>query len=303
MLLTFKRIFSAGLKNFKRQFNLNIATAFILSITIIVLTFIFFVDGLNKYLFSVLQQKIGITVYYNLETPTEQILAMKDELSKLKGIEGVDYTSKEEAYRKFSEKYANDPTVSKSVELVGENILPASLHIKAKTVGDYEAVMSFLVENESYQEIVNDVSYPRTEEVMKRIFNLADSIKKIGYSLSALLIFIVMLITFTAVRLAIHASREELSVMRIMGASKIFASGPYIVQGMIGGFLAAIFAFVLSLAFAFFSAASISSITGGFDLFAFFLSDIFGIVVLQLLGGMALGAAANALATKRYLEV
>ncbi len=303
MFLSYKRIFNAGKNNFTRQIGLNIATTFVLAITLISLTAIFYIDGVNKYVFSLLQQKIGITVYFNIETPSEEIVRMKEEISRIKGVEGVSYTSKEEAYQKFSEKYYNDQTISSALEIAGEDVLPATLHIRAAKLENYEEVMNFLSNSEQYQDIISDVSYPRTEEVMKKVFSLADDIKKIGLGFSAFLGLVVILIVLNTVRLALHSNKDEVAVMRLMGASNWFVRGPYIVQGIICGFIAGIFSFLFYLIFSFFAGATFYSLSGGFDLFAFFKANLWIIILIQFFGGMLIGGLANALAVRRYMKI
>lgn len=300
--LAFKRIINSGFKNFSRQIGLNMATTFVLAITVILLTSLVYVDGLSKKIFDNLQKQIGVTVYFNIDAPAEQILALRDNVGKLSGVTNVDYVSREDAFKQFSDKYSEDPTVSKTIEIVGENPLPASLRIKAATLNDYEEVVKTLG-NESYADIVGEISYPRTEDLTRRIFSMAKDMQTVGLVVGVFMALIVMIIVFSTVRLAVHNLKEEIGVMKMLGASNWYVRGPYMIQGFLCGLIAALISILFFSLASYFLSPQFYALSGGFDLFGFFTYNLSTIIWLNLGAAIGMGVIFNYLAVRRYMNV
>ncbi len=297
-----KRIIKTGITTFSRQLGLNSATIFVLTATILLFTFIFFVDGMSNFLFNSFQEKVGISVYFKQEATAEEISALRENLVSKPGIVKVTYVSKEEALEKFKENHQNDEVVLKTLEIVGDNPLASSLKITANSDNDYKNVAAFLAQEENAQ-IIEKMNYQKTEEIIKKLFAITREVKRIGLLLGLFFGLVVVVIVFSTVRLSIHTLREEIGVMKLVGASNWMVRGPFMVQGILCGSIAAIIALILTIVTTYFSTPSVVTITGGFSLFTYFTSNLLAILAIQVLGGIGMGIIFNALAVKRYLKV
>lgn len=303
MMLSLKRIVSAGVKNFTRQLGLSLATTFVMAITVALLTTFFYVDAMSREVFSNLQKQIGITAYFNQAAPSENILALKDKVKEMPGVQSVDYISREEAYKQFNEKYSDDKAVSKTIEIVGENPFPASFRIKAESLKAYEEVDSFLKADE-LKSLVEEVSYPRTEQMIKKIFAIASDVKNVGAGLAIFLAIIVFVIVSSTVHLAVHNLKEEIGIMKMMGASNWFVKGPYVVQGIICGLASAFLSVGFFAVVSYFLAPKVMVLVGGsFDLFAFYQANFFKILFFDLIIAVLMGGIFNYAAVRQYLKV
>lgn len=303
MFLFLKRITDAGTKNFSRQLGLNLATTFVMAITIALLTTFFYVDAISKEIFSNLQKQIGITAYFDQSAPSESILAVQDKVKKIPGVQEVEYISREEAFKQFSEKYSQDKAVSKTIEIVGENPFPASFRVKAESLKSYEDVDSFL-KGDDMQGLVAEVSYPRTEQMIKKIFSVASDVKGIGAALAIFLAIIVFVIVSSTVHLAVHNLREEIGIMKMMGASNWFVKGPYVIQGIICGFVAGLISVGFFGIVSYFLAPKVAILVGGsFDLFAFYRSNFMLILFFDVISAVLMGGLFNYAAVRQYLKV
>ena len=114
---------------------------------------------------------------------------------------------------------------------------------------------------------------------------------------------VAVLVVFNTIKLVIENSKEEISTMKVVGASDWFVRGPFIIQGIIYGIIAFIICILLSGLSAYFLASKISVVLPGFDVFSYFLTNWWIFVLIQLGFGIAVGAISAIVVVKKYLEV
>jgi len=303
MFTSLKRIFKLGFQGIWRNKGLSFQVVFIMGVAIFVLTSLFIFKELGSFMIEKAQEKVDISVYFKKEADEEEILGVKDELSKFSNeIEKVTYISKEKAQEIFLEKHQNDPLYLAALEEVGNNPFLPSLNIKAKNPVFYAQISSFLQAG-PFKDLVEKVSYYQSERVIDKLLALINGVKKAGVFLSIFLILLVFLITFNTVKLTIFAFRDEISTMRLVGASNWFIRGPFLVQG----FLYAIFSLVIvDILFL----GGISLFNDGlknwlfnFDLLSHLKENFFQIIIWQLLFGFLLGVVSSFFAVRKYLKV
>jgi cell division transport system permease protein len=297
----FKRIIKWAFKNFARNGWLSTATVSIMVLTLLVITVLLMVNVVANAVLDNLEKKIDISVYFKLEAPEDQILAVKSELEQLEEVDSVAYTSQEEALIKFKEKHKDNPVLLQSLEELETNPLEASLNIKAKETKQYASINQFL-ESVYYQDIIDKVNYLQNKEVIEKLSNIIVDVKTAGLGLSLLLAIIVFLVTFNAIRLAIYSSREEIGVMRLVGASNWFIRGPFIVEGMLYGIIATIVTLIILYPIFYFLSPKISTFLPIGDIFSYFQSNLLAFFFLLLAVGIILGGFSSLIAVRKYLK-
>ena len=302
MFTVLKRIFKYGWKSFSRNSGLSVATIFIMAMTIFLITSLFLFQEVTQFLVSGLQEKVDISVYFKESSSEEDILKVKDEVSKIPEVKNVEYVSRAEALERFIQRHKDNPVVMESLEEVGVNPLPASLNIKAWQASQYEAVTSFLEEGQ-FQNLIDKVDYYQRRPVIERIFSITSNVNRIGIVLSLILALIAVLVAFNQVRLAIYNSREEIGIQRLVGASNWFIRGPFLVQGAVCGILAALICLsIFSLTCWIFS-SKLEILIPGLDIFGYLTSNFFTILLIQLFTGISLGVVSSTIAIRRYLKI
>lgn len=299
---TFKRIIKSGLKNFWRNGWLSAATISVMVLTLIVISTLLMVNLVAGVVLNNLQEKIDISVYFKSEAPEEDILIVKSQLEKLVEVKRVDYISREDALLKFRERHQDNPYLIQSLQELGENPLEASLNIKAGDPSQYERISDFL-EGISYSTVIDKVDYRQNKEVIDRLSNIIINVKLIGLSLSGILILIVILVTFSAIRLAIYSAREEIKVMRLVGANNWFIRGPFVVEGALYGIISSLI--TLAILYPIFWALSpkLSGFLSISNFFAYFQANFWAFLALLLGLGVILGIVSSFLAMRKYLRV
>lgn len=310
MLTIFKRILKSGIVNFKRQFTLNSATIFVLTIGILMLTSVFFIDGLYNHLYEIIQSRVGISVYFNPEVGTDSILKLQQELKARPDVLDVVYISKEDALTKFKEKHSYDESIIKTLEIIDGNPLLASIRVVAKndkgiiptSKNPYDDIAKFL-KGDNYASMIRQMSYYETENIISTLINTTKEIKIIGFGASAIFVLIVILMVFSTVRLTVRGFKEEINVMKLVGASNWFVRGPFMVGGFVCGLLSVILSLILVANIAYFATPKIIALTAGFNPFVYFTNNFWLILLMQIFVGIGIAIIANVMAVKRYLKV
>ncbi len=302
MFTFFKRIFKSGWISFKRQAGLSVATIFIMVLTISLITSLFLFHEVSSFLISEVEKRVDISVYFKETSLEEEILQIKEELSMIPEVREVEYISRDEALEKFIERHKDNPVLMEALQEVGENPLPASLNIRAFEAAQYASVAGFL-ETAPFRNLIEKIDYYERESVIERIFSITSNISQIGLISSLILALIAILIIFNQVRLAIFNSREEIKVQRLVGASNWFIRGPFLVQGAISGLLAAAFCFLFFTLVTWSLGPRMELLFPGLNLFNFFISNLFLIVLAQLFIGVGLGMVSSFVAIRKYLNI
>jgi len=302
MLTPIKRVISYGIKNFKRQKSLNFATIFVLFIALTIFTSLFLFKSSMKFLVTEIKNKVDISIYLQEEMPTEKIEEIKAQLVALDEVESVEYVNSAEAVARFKERHKNDPLILQSLEVVGENPFYPAFNIKAKSPGQYAAIIAFL-DRDIFDNVVHKIDYAQKKTLIEKIFGIVNNLNLFGALVICLLAAVAILITFNTIRIAIKDAGEEIGVMRLVGASNWYIRGPFIVQGALCGILAALITFFVFFVVSYFSAPKVMAMTNGFNVFGWFSANAPAIFFLQLASAIGLSVISSLIAIRKHLQV
>lgn len=298
-----KRIFSGGAKNFARGGSVSFATVLIMTTTLIIIGFLIFLSAILSHTLEAIRDKVDVNVYFTVDASEEEILALQQELEAMPEVETVTYTTREEALEAFRVRHADDALTLQALDELGGNPLGASIAIKAYEPEMYAVIVDRLSSEAVGTDIIDRINYFQNRVVIDRLTNAIGTTERAGFIIVALFALASVVITFATIRLAIHTSRDEIGVMKLVGASNMYVRGPFIVAGMIAGIIGALITLVLFYPVSWYVGTALSSWLGGFDLFKYF-TDHFIVIFLILMGsGILLGGIASWLAVRRYLKI
>src|SRR3989344_3809902 len=242
------RIIKYGLKNFWRQRLISLATLTIILLALLVFQGLLIFNSVMNDLLVSIQDKIDISVYFKTNAPEDEILRLKRSLEGLAEVKSVEYISREKALEIFKARHANDEddSIIRAIEELGENPLPASLNIKAHDPTKYKVIAAYL-EGESLKNIIDKVSYSQNQVVIDKLASIIDISKRAGIILTIVLSLVAIVVSFNTILLAIYSNREEIGIMRLVGASNAFIRGPFIVEGIIYGTVASIISLLITI--------------------------------------------------------
>ncbi len=301
-----KRIIRSGFTNFWRNGFVSLSSILVMIITLFVIGSVIFVSATLESTLQQLRNKVDINVYFFTTAAESDILALQGTLKKLPEISSVDYTSSDQALKDFTDRHSTDQLTLQSLQELGINPLGASLNIKAKNPSDYASIATFLQGDSALSKdggkIIDTVSYDEHKSAIETLANIVNSSEKLGFGLTILLVIISILITFNTIRLTIYVSREEISVMKLVGASTKYVRGPFVVSGILYGLIAGI----ITLGLFYPITLSLQKVTENFftgiDLFHYYIAN-FGQIFLVVIGsGILIGAVSSYFAVRRYLK-
>lgn len=305
--LAIKRVLAGGAKNFARGGAVSAATVLIMTVTLGLIGSLIFLSALLTYTLDTIKDKVNVSVYFVTSATEGQIFTVKDQLEKLPQVESVTYTSAADALLAFRERHATDQLTLQALEELGGNPLDASLEVRAKDPSEYESIVNFLEASPALSasgaSIVDRINYAQNKEVIDRLTLTIRATREVGLGIIILFALASVLIAFATVRLAIYTSRDEIAVMRLVGASNAYIQGPFIVTGVITGMFASLLVLLLFWPLAWYAGAKTVSWFGGFNVASYYGSHFLLFFVALVGSGVLLGAVASLFAIRRYLKV
>ncbi|HUY69426.1 MAG TPA: permease-like cell division protein FtsX, partial [Candidatus Tyrphobacter sp.] len=218
MITTIYRIIRHGLEHLWRQRILSAATLVVIVLTLFAFESLIIGNKIFSSALNSIQNKIDISVYFKPDTPEDQILNIQKSLEEMSQVKAVDYVSKDQALQIFEANHKNDPTISQAITQLGTNPLSASLNIKAQNPSDYSTIAGYL-NTDSVKGLVENVSYNQNQSVIDRLAKIINISREAGIILTIILAFIAVLVAFNTIILAIYSNKEEIEIMRLVGAS------------------------------------------------------------------------------------
>jgi cell division transport system permease protein len=301
MITKLSRIVHFGLNNFWRNGLLSTATVAITVLALVVSLGLVVFNQVTDVAIQSVQDKIDISVYFNSGTSADTISNIKKTLESMPEVKEARYISKEEALEIFKKQHQDDDSISQAINLVEDNPLEPSLNIKAYEPDQYEGIAKTF-ENPNIKQYVTSVSYYENKPIIDKLSKIIANVNRGGLVLVIFLIVVAGLIVFNTIRLAIYSSRDEIAIMRAVGASNMLVRGPFLVDGIITGALAACLSLIIALPVISFVAPYLDNFIPGLDLFHYFYSNIFFLLGLQLLFGVGISIISSFLAVRRYLK-
>jgi cell division transport system permease protein len=301
MFTIISRIFHFGFKNFWRNGWLTTITVVIMTLALLVFSWLIFFGVVTSRAAASIEDKIDISVYFNTNTSEDEILNIQQSLESLSQVQSVDYVSRDQALATFKQNHAADQTITQAVSELDSNPLEASLNIKAKNPSEYGAIADYLNSGDLSQ-YIDSVSYTQNQSIIDRLAHIVKTVEVGGVVVMIVFALLAGLVVFNTIRLAIYANREEIGIMRVVGASNALVRGPYVVEGMLCGAISAIVALVISAPILYAVNPYLNIFIPGMNLFQYFLSHAVALFVYLLLFGIALGGASSFIAVRRYLK-
>ncbi len=302
-----KRVAKAGFLNFWRSGYVSLASSLVMIVTLSVIGSVIFVSAILNITLEELRDKVDINVYFITTASEDDILSLKNKIEGLPEVANVEYQSREESLENFRKRHENDQITLQALDELGENPLGAVLNIKAKETSQYEGIANFLNEenilSSDGKKIIDKVNYFENKITIDRLSKIIDSIQKLGWILSLALVVVSVVITFNTIRLAIYISREEISVMQLVGASKNYIRGPFVFTGLIVGISSGIITLLLFLPVSYFLGDITENFFIGLNVFDYYLRNFIQIFFIIVLSGAGIGALSSFLAVRKYLKL
>jgi cell division transport system permease protein len=301
----FRRIIRSGFIGFWRNAYVSLASIFTLTVALFVIGATMFIDQLLTTSMDTLQSKVDINVYFVPTAPQEEIDRLYSAVKAMPEVEFVRYTSREDALTEYRNDNQNNEVAMQALESLDDNPLGANLAIQATDPIHYEKISKFFEEqqgNEAPQTpVVDKVSYLDNKDAIDTLSSIINAIERASFIVMSVLLIAAILITFNTIRLAIYTAREEISIMRLVGASNMFIRGPFMLQGIMYGLLAGLLAVISFYPIMLWLGPRTEEFFE-LNLLTYYLDNIFYIFFVLSGIGIVLGLISSILAVARYLR-
>lgn len=302
-----KRIIKSGFVSFWRNSAVSFASILVMTMTLFVLGSVLFAGAVLDASLNQIRDKVDINVYFVTEAPEEDILALKGSIEALPEVAFVEYVSREGALERFRVRHEGDQLTLQALDELGENPLGANLNIKAKETSQYEGIAEFLksesvLSTADEKPIIDKVNYSKNKRAIDKLTEIIDSSETFSFIMIAILVIASIIITFNTIRLAIYTSKDEISVMKLVGASNSYIRGPFVFEGIMYGIVSAIITLIIFYPFTIWLGPLTENFFSDINLFDYYIDNFSKIFFIILGSGVLLGAISSYLAVSRYLK-
>ncbi len=305
--LTFIRMCRYGVNNFSRNAWLTIAATAVMTITLLII----FTSVAARYVLVTtidqVRSDVNMSIYLKTDTSDADVTSLTKSLRQLSSVKSVSYVSADQARTAFAEQHKYDVNLLNALN-EATNKFPATLSIKVVDINNTSQLQNFVNTNALLKQDIDPTLPPSfagdskaTIESIGRAVNFAE---QVGVIAGLLFMAISSLIIFNTIRMAIFNRKEEIDMMKLIGADKSFIRGPFVVEAIVYGFIAAIIATGLGIAGLYAIAPTLQSYNIAIQPTIDFMTFYVAFVLLGMIAiGAFIGIVSSLLATRRYLKL
>ena len=305
-LITFRRLFIVGCKNFVRNAWLTIAATAVMVVTIAIALTAIVINTTARNAITELSKNLKVSVYLKPDAPSDVQSSLKSALVSNQYVSTVEFVSIEQAKQNFASSFQSDDKLLEGLALVGSDTLPASYEISVKNIEKINEVGD-IAKDAKYSDAVEEVSLGKTN--VKSTIDRAGAAQRfvVRASIIAAAIFgaVSVLIIFNTIRMAIFTRSEEIRIMKLIGATPNYIRGPFIIEVCLYGIIAGSAAYAIVYAGIVSFGAKLATQPEFSATYTHFTqpSTMFTMLAGAIFGGVLVGIVSSSLAMEKYLKL
>jgi len=287
------KFLSTARRNIRRSPYQALAAILIMTLTFLVVSFFTFLLVGSSKIVNFFESKPQVTAFFKNDAPQADINSLENQLSQSGKVASIKYLSKEDALNIYRQQNKDDPLL---LELVTADVLPASFEISAIQIEDLGGISDMLKKSP----IVSEVIYQK--DVVSALTSWTNAIRKIGIALIVLFSLVSIFIMVTIIGIKISQKKEDIEIMRLIGATNWYIRGPFIIEGIFYGVIGALIGWSISTATLLYATPFLESFLKGIPIIPVPAMDLLMLLGLELLLATLLGVISSFLAVLRYLK-
>lgn len=305
--LTFIRMCRYGVNNFSRNAWLTVAATAVMTITLLIILMTFVAQNVLSDTATHIGKRIDRSIYLKPDVTEEQAKSIMDRIKKLDNVESVTFISSAEGRQQFATSNKQDAS---TLDALNEaiNKIPATIRIGLKDVNNVESITKFVQDDKDLQQKLDPIQKPtfigERKSATGTIAVWTQIAQRFGIVASILFVSISSLIIFNTIRMAIFNRKEEIQMMKLIGADKSFIRGPFIVEAVMYGFIAAVVATIIGVIVLTTTSDKLNAYGVAIKPTVEMMTMYVPIVLLAMIVlGAIIGIISSLLATRRYLKI
>ncbi len=246
MFISSIRAIRFAFQNIWRNFWLFLITVTMLVLTLLSVNLLLVVDFIASRATQYVEDRIEVSVYFNAGTTQEKAMSAVAYLRGLSQVRDVETVTADEALIRFKNRHAGEEAILRSLQEVGRNPFGPTLVIRAKSAADFPFILEAL-DHPRFNEDIREKDFSDYTEMIRRIQSVTNSVRVFGFGLFIIFFAIATLIIFNTVRIGIFIHREEIGIMKLVGATDRFVRAPFLIEVVFSSALAAVIVAALLL--------------------------------------------------------
>ena len=288
---------TAALVSLWRHRFMTSATVLTTALMLLMLNvFVVLVTHLNVAL-EALEHRVNVIAYIREDAPPGKVRDLQNSLQNRSDVLEVVYVTKDEALARLREHFADRAEL---LAMVSDNPLPASLEIRARNPESLENIVSLLETKVGPESVLEEVALQ--EDIVERLLSLTTATRVAGVAMTVGLAVVSLFIVINTIRIAVYSRRQEIEVMKLVGATDWFVRWPFVFEGMLYGLLASLLTLLIVV-------PAYDPVVENFWALLSFLpverdpQFVTKLALMTMVVGIALGAAGSYISVRRFLEV
>ncbi len=305
--LTFLRMCRYGINNFSRNAWLTVAATAVMTITLLIVFVTLSARSVLLDTVDTIRERVDYSIYVRTDTPDEAAEEIEDELRALASVNTVTYVDPEEGRANFAQQHAANNDVLDAIT-EATNQFPGVFRVSVEDINDPSDLESYLETSElmaEYEDPDREASFAgERRAAIESIGRAVVFAENLGLLASVIFIVISSLIVFNTIRMAIFNRKEEIQMMKLIGAERSFIRGPFVVEAVVYGILAAILALLIGIGILHFTREPLLNYeVASQSTLDFVLMYWPFVLIAMMLAGSAIGVVSSLFATRRYLKI
>jgi len=301
------KIITFALLDFWRNIWLSVNTITIITLSLLSINFLILVTIIINQAIVSVENRVNVSIYFKKEVTNTQVGVIKNRIEKQIELREARIISPEEALERFRLRYLNDLEILAALDELDENPFSFSLVVQAEHLSDYSALIQ-VFDEPAYVQLIEEKDFSDLashERAIARVNEISNKAKTIGFGITLILILSSLLVVLNTIRLNIYTHREEIAIMRLVGANNWIIKGPFIVESIIYAFLSAGIAIAIIYPIVRFIDSLLPGLIGQsqFSLILFYQQNWLTLIGWQFIGVVVLTMLASSLAIRRYIKV
>lgn len=304
MFVSFYRLIKFAFQDFWRNKWLSLVTIVILILTFLTISFLIIFNITASKSINLIQDKIDVSVYFKEDVPEEKITQSQFQLLSLASTKNIRYVSSEQALENFKIKHSDNKKLIDILGALDGNPLGASLIITAKNVEGYSQIIDVL-NSDDFKDIIQNTQtdFNDYRQVVDKISLITNKVKKIGVIASIVFALITLLIVFYTIKIAIYTHKDEIAIMKLVGAGNLFIKAPFLIESIFFAVIASLLSVAILYPILKFISPHLEFFIGSdFNILTYFKANILAIMGWQLLGAILLNLISSSMALGKYLK-
>lgn len=280
-------------KNIRRSPYQAFAAILIMTVTFLAVSFFAFLLVGSSQIINYFESKPQVTAFFKNEAKQSDINALENALVQTGKTASIKFVSKEGALKIYKEQNKNDPLL---LELVTADVLPASFEIAALKIEDLASISDMLKKSP----LVSEVIYQK--DVVSTLTAWTSAIRKIGIALIVLLSLVSVFIMVTIIGIKISQRKEDIEIMKLIGATSWYIRWPFIAEGVAYGIIGSMIGWFIATGALLYATPFLESFLKGIPVLPVSYINLLILLGLEILFAIFLGIISSFLAVFRYLK-